>query len=100
MMLSSMSLLGFMGGILILEFLENYNLPCDVFIFYGGCYNIAIVGVISIFYKKGIPNIITQGYLVFTSILMAWQLSKFEEWTGWSLLVTLAFYDLCAVLTP
>jgi presenilin 1 len=31
---------------------------------------------------------------------MAWQLSKFDEWTGWCLLVSLAAYDLCAVLTP
>lgn len=26
--------------------------------------------------------------------------SRFEEWTGWCLLVVLALYDLCAVLTP
>eukprot|EP00613_Pedinella_sp_CCMP2098_P007387 CAMPEP_0171613510 /NCGR_PEP_ID=MMETSP0990-20121206/11809_1 /TAXON_ID=483369 /ORGANISM="non described non described, Strain CCMP2098" /LENGTH=206 /DNA_ID=CAMNT_0012177367 /DNA_START=94 /DNA_END=714 /DNA_ORIENTATION=+ len=42
----------------------------------------------------------TQGYLVMTAVIMAWQLSNFEEWTGWCLLVSLALYDLCAVLTP
>jgi presenilin 1 len=100
MMLSSMSLLGVMGGVLALNVLENFSIPCDAFIFYGGCYNFAVVGVIAIFYKRGVPTLVTQAYLVFTAVLMAWQLSKFEEWTGWTLLVTLAFYDLCAVLTP
>ena len=32
---------------------------------------------------------------------MAWQLAtKLPEWTSWSLLVTLAGYDLFAVLSP
>jgi presenilin 1 len=31
---------------------------------------------------------------------MAWLLTKLPEWTTWSLLVALALYDLCAVLTP
>jgi presenilin 1 len=31
---------------------------------------------------------------------MAWQLGQFPEWTTWALVVVLAFYDLCAVLTP
>lgn len=28
------------------------------------------------------------------------RVSRFEEWTGWCLLVVLALYDLCAVLSP
>ncbi|RHY69201.1 hypothetical protein DYB38_007743 [Aphanomyces astaci] len=43
---------------------------------------------------------LTQSYLVAVSVIMAWQLSKFPEWTTWALVVVLAFYDLCAVLTP
>jgi presenilin 1 len=31
---------------------------------------------------------------------MAWNLSSLDEYTCWALLVALAFYDLCAVLTP
>lgn len=27
-------------------------------------------------------------------------IDSFDEWTGWSLLIMLALYDLCAVLTP
>ena len=42
----------------------------------------------------------TQGYLIATSILLVWQLSRFDEYTCFSLLVALSFYDLCAVLTP
>eukprot|EP01035_Chromulina_nebulosa_P017604 gene17604-23177_t len=63
-------------------------------------YNFGFVGVYSIFSKDGIPSYITQGYLISTSVILAWQLSQFDEWTTWSLLVLLSFYDLCAVLTP
>jgi presenilin 1 len=31
---------------------------------------------------------------------MSWLLTKMPEWTSWTLLVMLALYDLCAVLTP
>ncbi|CAN0388874.1 unnamed protein product, partial [Discosporangium mesarthrocarpum] len=48
-------------------------------------------------FSQGIPGRVTQGYLVATSVIMA---SRFDEWTGWCLLVVLALYDLCAVLTP
>lgn len=37
---------------------------------------------------------------VFTSVILSWHLSKFDDWTAWTLLVMLAFYDLCAVLSP
>lgn len=42
----------------------------------------------------------TQGYLICTSVLLVWQLSRFDEYTSFSLLLALAFYDLCAVLSP
>jgi len=100
MMLSSVMLLGAMGGMLFFTLLEKWQVPIDIYTFFFVCYNFAVVGVTAIFYQKGIPTIVTQGYLVATSIIMAWQLSRFEEWTGWSLLVVLAFYDLCAVLSP
>ena len=58
------------------------------------------VGTIAIFYQKGIPKYINQGYLVATSVVVAWQLSYFSAWMAWSLLIMLALYDLCAVLSP
>ncbi len=63
-------------------------------------FNFAIVGTMSIFYSRGIPTYVTQVYLVLTSVILAWQLSQFNDWTAWCLLVMLALYDLCAVLTP
>jgi hypothetical protein len=33
-------------------------------------------------------------------VILAWNLSKFDEWTCWALLVGLAMWDLFAVLTP
>jgi hypothetical protein len=100
MILSSAALLGLLGGVMLQTFLERYSIPCDTISFIFILFNFAIVGTISIFYGKGIPIIITQGYLILTSVILAWQLSHFNEWTAWSLLVMLALYDLCAVLTP
>jgi len=82
MMLSSCILLGMMGGLVWWTLLEAWQVPLDSITFFLVCYNFAVVGVVAIFYQKGIPMVITQGYLVCTSVLMAWQLSKFEEWTG------------------
>ena len=79
---------------------EIYRIPIDILTYYASLYNFAIVGIIAIFYQTGIPPSITQTYLVFTSVILAWHLSHFDEWTAWTLLVMLAFYDLCAVLTP
>eukprot|EP00978_Attheya_sp_CCMP212_P032774 scaffold129474_cov61-Attheya_sp.AAC.3 len=62
--------------------------------------NFALVGAVAIFFQKGVPMYITQGYLIATSVILSWQLSHFETWTTWTLLVMLALYDLCAVLTP
>lgn len=100
MMLSSVLLLGVMGGVLLWTTLDRFQIPCDSFTFLFICFNFGVVGVVSIFYQVGVPTAVTQGYLVATSVLMSWQLSHVDEWTGWCLLVTLAAYDLCAVLTP
>jgi len=100
MAFSSTMLLGLMGGLLWYTALVRWDLPCDYLTFVAILYNFAFVGVAAIFYQKGIPTWVTQGYLVLISCIMAWQLSRFEEWTGWALLVVLALYDLCAVLTP
>ena len=100
MSLSSVLLLGVMGGVLWMTVMELTQVGWDAPSFYLICYNFGVVGVVSIFYQKGVPTLVTQAYLVATSVLLAWQLSKFDEWTSWCLLVTLVAYDLCAVLTP
>ncbi|KDO33449.1 hypothetical protein SPRG_02256 [Saprolegnia parasitica CBS 223.65] len=100
MFFSSAVLLGVLGGHLATVLLERLDVAVDILSWSIVMYNFAIVGVLSIFYQKGLPMSVTQSYLVAVSVIMAWQLSKFPEWTTWALVVVLAFYDLCAVLTP
>lgn len=100
MVLSSATLLGVLGGSVFEVAIEIYQIPIDVLSFYFAMYNFAVVGIISIFWAKGVPPYVTQGYLVATSVILAWQLAHFDAWTTWTLLVMLALYDLCAVLTP
>lgn len=100
MIFSSAALLGMLGGVMFQTFIQRYHVVMDQITFYFLLVNFAVVGTAAIFYGKGIPSFITQMYLVFTSVILAWQLSFFNEWTAWMLLVLLALYDLCAVLTP
>ena len=100
MILSSAALLGLLGGLIFDVFIERHRIPIDIISFYFILFNFAVVGTVSIFYQKGIPMFMTQTYLVFTSVILAWQLSHLDSWTTWTLLVFLALYDLCAVLTP
>lgn len=93
-------LLGYTGGFMAYTFVLANRLPISFPTLGFLVWNFAIVGVTSIFYQRGVPRSMTQGYLICVSVIMAWTLSKFPEWTSWALLVVLALYDLCAVLTP
>jgi presenilin 1 len=93
-------LLGYTGGFMVYTSLTVYHVPMSFPTMIILLWNFAIVGVISIFYQKGIPRAFTQWYLIAVSCIMAWTLSKFPQWTSWALLIMLALYDLCAVLTP
>lgn len=97
---SSAMLLGFMGYLMWRTAIETWEWVFSWATILFVVYNNAVVGVIAIFYQHGIPSFVTQGYLVMTSVIMAWQLGGLPEWIAWTLLVLLAFYDLCAVLTP
>ncbi|KAL7561480.1 hypothetical protein ACA910_010991 [Epithemia clementina (nom. ined.)] len=99
MIMCSTSLLGVLGANLFRQALVIYSIPIDQASFYLIMLNFAAVGVLSVFYGKGIPTTVTQGYLVATSVILAWHLSFFDEWTAWCLLFMLALYDLCAVLS-
>jgi presenilin 1 len=100
MMMSSATLLGVLGGNLWYTAIEIYRWAVDKFTFTLAIYNFCLVGVLAIFWARGIPTYVTQGYLVATSVILAWQLAHFDAWTAWCLLFMLAIYDLCAVLTP
>eukprot|EP01138_Halocafeteria_seosinensis_P015973 gb/GECG01016301.1/.p1 GENE.gb/GECG01016301.1/~~gb/GECG01016301.1/.p1 ORF type:complete len:548 (+),score=64.56 gb/GECG01016301.1/:1-1644(+) len=97
---ASAMLLGYSGGFVAFTAIRVYNIRIDWFTFVFLMYNFAIVGVIAVFWQKGVPRVVTQAYLVAVSIIMAWIVTKFPEWTSWALLIALALYDLCAVLTP
>jgi len=100
MMTCSCVLLGVLGGNLMQTAIHIYNVPVDKLSFFLFVFNFCIVGVISVFYGRGIPKFVTQGYLIATSVILAWHISYFDDWTAWTLLLMLALYDLCAVLTP
>lgn len=100
MMFASTSLLGLLGGHLWLVAIQLYDLPVDKFTYIMVLWNFAAVGILAIFYGKGVPKYISQAYLVLTSVILAWHLSFFDDVMAWSLLFMLALYDLCAVLTP
>ncbi|KAL3907807.1 MAG: hypothetical protein SGILL_008721 [Bacillariaceae sp.] len=100
MMFASTSLLGFLGGHMWYMAIQIYNLPVDKLTFVGVLWNFAAVGVLSIFYGRGVPKYVSQGYLICTSVILAWHLSYFDDVMAWTLLFMLAMYDLCAVLTP
>ena len=116
MVFSSGSLLGFLGDYMGEMAIEIYRIPIDKISWILFIVNFAIVGVTAIFYQKGIPESVTQAYLgeqitifmsdhnsqsnctlndknieffifaVFTSVILAWHLSHFDDWTAWSLL--------------
>ncbi|KAG0447378.1 hypothetical protein HPP92_028369 [Vanilla planifolia] len=46
------------------------------------------------------PISLTQGYLVVIAVLVAYCFTLLPEWTTWALLVSVAVYDLAAVLLP
>ncbi|GMF15437.1 unnamed protein product [Phytophthora lilii] len=100
MMFSSAMLLGMLGGNMLVIAIAKMEIPVDVFTLLFSMYNFSVIGVLAIFYQKGLPMWLTQTYLVATSVIMAWQLGQFPEWSTWALVIVLAFYDLCAVLTP
>lgn len=100
MMVCSGTLLGVLGGNLVHTALQIYDIPIDKVTFGFVMFNFAMVGVLAIFWGEGVPKYVTQGYLICTSIILAWHLSYFDVWTTWALLFMLALYDLCAVLTP
>lgn len=52
MAFSSAVLLGLMGGAVWQSALEVFQVPCDVFTFYGILWNFAVVGIMAIFHPK------------------------------------------------
>lgn len=103
LMFSTSMLYFVLGGQLFGQILIQYRwiYPNGDMITFGfALVNFSLVGVISIYYQKGIPLVIQQGYLILTSIILAWHFVAFPEWTTWTLLIGLGLWDIVAVLTP
>ncbi|OQS02921.1 presenilin [Thraustotheca clavata] len=101
LMLSSATLLGLVGSGLVEKiFCEYMQWHIDMYSMAFIMYNFAIVGTLSIFYQKGVSPNIGRGYLIVTSVIMAWQICQLPQWSTWAILFALSFWDLFAVLTP
>ncbi|KAL3769006.1 hypothetical protein ACHAWO_006772 [Cyclotella atomus] len=100
MILATTVLLMFLGGNMFTVAINKYQLEIDKISYWFTMYNFSVVGTLAIFYQKGMPTIVNQGYLIANSTIVAWQLSYFNDWMAWSLLIMLALYDLFAVLSP
>uniref|UniRef100_M4BCY5 Presenilin n=1 Tax=Hyaloperonospora arabidopsidis (strain Emoy2) TaxID=559515 RepID=M4BCY5_HYAAE len=100
-MFASTAILSFVGGQLVDEMVnKQLHWPVDWPSFVFVMLNFGVVGVIAIFYQKGISKLVQNGYLVLVSVILAWEFSMWPEWTTITFCVLFACYDLCAVLTP
>ena len=72
--------------------IDKYSVTVDWITFIFILYNFAVVGVIAIFYKKGTPSYVGQGYLVIVSLTIAYLLSFLPEWTGWYVAIWVCVY--------
>ncbi|KAK8785301.1 hypothetical protein V5799_008330 [Amblyomma americanum] len=60
-------------------------------------WNVGITGIAALYYKG--PFLMQQGYLIYTSVLMAIVIEEsLPEWTSWILLVLISIWDVFAVL--
>ncbi|CAK8563246.1 unnamed protein product [Lathyrus sativus] len=99
MAFSSFVVLGFLGGEISVFLIQHFSTPIDCITFSIVLVNFAVVGVCAVFMSK-MAIFVTQGYLVFIGILVAYWFTMLPEWTTWAMLVTMALYDLAAVLLP
>mmetsp|Transcript_15273 Transcript_15273/g.25189 ORF Transcript_15273/g.25189 Transcript_15273/m.25189 type:complete len:552 (-) Transcript_15273:474-2129(-) len=97
-MFSTTVLLALLGGYLFYLMLLAYDCPIDWVTFSILMWNFSIVGMVAIFWKS--PTVVTQGYLILVSVVLAWTFTKMPDWTMWMLLAALVIYDIAVVLTP
>eukprot|EP00833_Pecoramyces_ruminatium_P016833 jgi/Orpsp1_1/1190865/evm.model.d7180000081735.1 len=92
-------LLSAVSYFLVYKISEVHDIPIDNISISILTWNVAVVGVIVIFWKG--PLSVQQYYLVYISSVMAFSLSQImKSIVTWIFLVVLAIWDLIAVLTP
>ncbi|KAK4513474.1 uncharacterized protein ATC70_005475 [Mucor velutinosus] len=96
--LSVLSILGVTASALWIEMLNAYNKPMDYPTMLFCTWNVAVVGVVAIFWKS--PLWVQQIYLVLVSAATSISMLKMPPWTTWTVLIAVAIYDLFAVLCP
>jgi len=76
---ASVNLLGYSGGFMVVSAIQVWHVTADWVTFGFVMYNFAIAGAIAVYWQKGVPRIVTQGYLVLVSVIMAWVITKLPE---------------------
>ncbi|CAO3655790.1 unnamed protein product [Mucor fragilis] len=80
------------------EMMNVYNAPMDYLTMLFCTWNVAVVGVVAIFWKS--PLWVQQVYLVLVSAATSISMLRMPPWTTWTVLIAVAIYDLFAVLCP
>ncbi|XP_010469914.1 PREDICTED: presenilin-like protein At2g29900 [Camelina sativa] len=96
---SAFIVLGNLGGEILVLLIDRFRFPIDCITFLILLFNFSVVGVFAVFMSK-FSILVTQGYLVWIGVLVAYFFTLLPEWTTWVLLVALALYDIAAVLLP
>jgi presenilin 1 len=79
-MFASTAILSFVGGQLVDSIInDQFGWTVDWPSFLFVMINFGVVGVISIFYQKGSPKVVQNGYLVLVSVILAWEFSMWPE---------------------
>ncbi|XP_075550669.1 presenilin-1-like [Dermacentor variabilis] len=96
-----------MGGSAILLFATGYyyggrllfyfNFSVDHLTWSFITWNVGMAGIAALYFDG--PFLMQQGYLIYTSVLMALTIEEsLPEWTSWTLLVLISIWDVFAVL--
>ena len=76
---ASVNLLGYSGGFMAISAIQLLHWPVDWLTLAVVMYNFAIGGAVAVFWQKGIPRVVTQGYLIAVSVIMSWLVTKLPE---------------------
>ncbi|XP_010510683.1 PREDICTED: presenilin-like protein At2g29900 [Camelina sativa] len=89
---SAFIVLGNLGGEILVLLIDRFRFPIDCITFLILLFNFSVVGVFAVFMSK-FSILVTQGYLVWIGVLVAYFFTLLPEWTTWILLVALALYS-------
>lgn len=74
------------------------NIPVDYISFIIFIINLVVVGIMAVFWRG--PPIVTQFFLILMSVIVALVFLQLPDWTIWTLMILLIFYDYIVVLCP